>query len=150
MPIPVTCPECQYHFLVGEEFAGRPGRCPECAAVMHVPGPDSDLPHPGAHPDPFPERTPRAAESFDDFPSRVRRRRDEVRERDRYEDELRDDFDDRQGRSRGGSFDPHARAAKWESASRGLRNLMVAVILRAVAEIVSCRFTLDGRVPPGQ
>jgi hypothetical protein len=145
MPIPVTCSECQYHFLVGDEFAGRPGRCPECAAVLHVPGPEIDPLHP--HADPFPERIPRAADSFDDFPSRVRRRREEVRERDRYEDEIRDDFDDR---PRGGSFDPHARAAKWESVSRGLRNLMIAVILMAVAEMISCAFALIDGVRAGQ
>jgi len=142
MPIPVTCSECQYHFLVGDEFAGRPGRCPECSAVIHVPGPDSDLPHPGAHPDPFPERTPRAADSFDDFPSRVRRRREDVRERDRYEDDLRDDFDDRRGGPRGSSFDPHARSAAWNRVYKGLGYVQIAVILYFFGQSLQMGFML--------
>ena len=142
MPIPVTCPECQYHFLVGDEFAGRPGRCPECAGVIHVPGPEPDPPHPGAHPDPFPERTPRAAEAFDDFPSRVRRRRDEVRERDRYEDNLREDFEDRRGGPRGGSFDPHARAAAWQRVYKGLGYVQIAVILYFFGQLLQTGFVL--------
>src|SRR5262245_16426560 len=140
MPIPVTCSECHYHFLVGDEFAGRPGRCPECAAVIHVPGPELDPLHP--HADPFPERTPRAADAFDDFPSRVRRRREEVRERDRYEDELRDDFDDRRDRPRGDSFDPRARAAAWNRVYKGLGYVQIAVILYFFGQCLQMGFML--------
>ena len=45
MSIPVTCPECQSHFHVGDEFAGRPGRCPECTAILQVPDPDAPIEH---------------------------------------------------------------------------------------------------------
>jgi hypothetical protein len=154
MPIPVTCPECQYHFLVGEEFAGRPGRCPECAAIIHVPGPDlRPLPASYEPPDPSPYRTSRADDAFDDFPSRLRRRRRDD-DGDRYERDQRDDYDDRE-RDRAladqpPTFDAHARARKWASVAGGLRNLMVAVVLIAIAQVVTSAFDLVEPIQPGQ
>jgi hypothetical protein len=146
MPIPVTCPECQYDFLVGDEFAGRPGRCPECAAIIHVPAPDEAGASPDDH-DPY--RTPRGRRHEPVMESLSPRGRS-----DDWEREQRNDYDEApRGPAAGDggrTFDPHARAARWESVSRGLRNLMVAVILVAVAEMVSCAFTLIDPVQPGQ
>src|SRR3954469_5259793 len=129
MPIPVTCPECQYHFLVGDEFAGRPGRCPECAAIIHVPDADrgvqmTPLPPPGEPHDPSPYQSARPADVFDEFPSRLRRRRRREEDDVDWDRGQRDDYDDRR-RDRSiedspRTFDPRARAAKWESVSRGL------------------------------
>ena len=56
MPISVTCPECAFRFHVDEAFAGRPGRCPECDAVIQVPAAEID------------------ADRLGDFPSASRRR----------------------------------------------------------------------------
>lgn len=42
MPISVTCPECAFRFHVDAAFAGRPGRCPECDAVIQVPAAEID------------------------------------------------------------------------------------------------------------
>ncbi|MBO0699976.1 MAG: hypothetical protein J2P46_16380 [Zavarzinella sp.] len=148
MPIPVTCPECQYHFLVGDEFAGRPGRCPECAAIIHVPGGEPAPPPADDHRDAY--RRPQETEAFDDFPSRLRRRRPRDDDWDRgrgddYEDGRRDRSEDRVR-----TFDPHARAAKWEKVARGLRNLTVAIILAALSQAVSAGFDLVAPIQPGQ
>lgn len=39
MAITVTCQACQFAFRVKDEFAGKAGKCPQCAAVVRVPGP---------------------------------------------------------------------------------------------------------------
>jgi hypothetical protein len=145
MPIPVTCPECQYHFLVGDEFAGRPGRCPECAAIIHVPGSDSHALPPPAHEshDPSPYGSPRSTEAFDDFPSRLRRRR---REPDDWERDERDDYDDRRrdrsSEDRPRTFDPQARAAAWGRVHKGLGSVQIAVILYFFGQLLQTGFIL--------
>jgi hypothetical protein len=136
MPISVTCPECQYHFLVGDEFAGHPGRCPECAAVIHVPGPEATRPPEQAHPDPYSPR--RVADQFDDFPSRTRRSRHDY-ERRRAEDDLRDDYDDE---PRVRSFDREARAAAWNRVFKGLGNVQIAIILYFFGQLLQMGFIL--------
>jgi hypothetical protein len=140
MPIAVHCPSCQALFHVGDEFAGRPGRCPECGTVLRVPDSEPE-PHPEPHPEPDPYRTSRPIEPHDDdrpFPSR--RRRDD-------EDRLREDFDDRPKRS---GFDPHARAAAWERVAKGLWYLQVAVLLYAFSEVFFTGFILArGMKEPG-
>jgi hypothetical protein len=137
MPISVTCPECQYHFLVGDEFAGRPGRCPECAAVIHVPGPES-TPPPDDRPEPDPYRPRRVAEQFDDFPSRTRRSPDDYR-RHRHEDDIRDDYDDK---PRARSFDREARAAAWNKVYKGLSYVQIAIILYFFGQLLQMGFIL--------
>jgi hypothetical protein len=122
MPIPVNCPECTYHFLVGDEFAGRPGRCPECAAIIHVPGGEPE-PAVGGLRETDPYGTPAVADRLDDF--RPRRRRERSDDWDRYE---RENFDDRPRRpSR--RFDPGERAAAWERVARGLGSLQIAAVV---------------------
>jgi hypothetical protein len=37
MPITVTCPNCHRTFRVGDQHAGRRGRCPDCQGVVTVP-----------------------------------------------------------------------------------------------------------------
>jgi hypothetical protein len=49
MPITVHCPSCHRTFRVGDRFAGRRGRCPDCQAVVTVP--DEELPRFDALPD---------------------------------------------------------------------------------------------------
>lgn len=139
MPINVTCPGCDYHFLVGDEFAGQPGRCPECGSVIHVPDPHAEPAPPEPHPEPHPYQSPHLDEPFEEFPRRSLRRDED---RDRYERDLREDYGDE---PRQLTFDRQARAAKWQSVSNGLRNLMVAVIILAVDEVVRAAFNLvDG------
>ncbi|HKB01781.1 MAG TPA: hypothetical protein VKD90_06155 [Gemmataceae bacterium] len=153
MPIPVSCPECHYHFLVGDEFAGRPGRCPECAAIIDVPGADLQaLPSSHEPREPSPYESRRAADSFeDDFPSRLRRRGRPDDDWNRYEPDGQADFDDRRyGRSSERTFDAQARAAKWEKVAGGLRNLIVAVVLVTVAQVVTSAFDLVEPIQPGQ
>jgi hypothetical protein len=151
MPIQVTCPGCDYHFLVGDEFAGQPGRCPECGTVIQVPDPHAEPPPPEPHPEPHPFQTPHFEEPHEEITWRSRRRDND---RDRYENDQREDYDDRlRERSfdlRERTFDRGARAAKWQSVSNGLRNLMVAVIILAVDEIVRSAFDLVDGVQPGQ
>jgi S1-C subfamily serine protease len=38
MAIAVTCQACQFAFRVKDEFAGKAGKCPKCAAIVRVPG----------------------------------------------------------------------------------------------------------------
>ncbi|HJZ94679.1 MAG TPA: hypothetical protein VKE40_27685, partial [Gemmataceae bacterium] len=123
-----TCSECQYHFFVGDEYAGRPGRCPECGAVIHVPEVNGPQPTPPpAEPDPY--RASRHDEAFDDeFPSRRRRRDDD---RERHEDQQRADYDDRPRR-----FDPHARARAWQRVYRGLGFIQIAVVTGFLSQIL--------------
>ena len=149
MPIPVTCPECQYHFLVDDEFAGRPGRCPECAAVIQVPDPEPTPPPPlpEVHEDPYPYRTPRAVEAFEDFPSRTRRSRDRDPEhddddRDRHERDLRDDYEEGRGARGRGEFDAHARAAAWERVYKGLGYIQLGVILYFFGQLLQMGFII--------
>ncbi len=37
MPIPVDCPACRASFRVGDQHAGKAGRCPRCREVVRVP-----------------------------------------------------------------------------------------------------------------
>jgi hypothetical protein len=138
MPIPVTCPECQFHFRVGDEFAGRPGRCPECAAIIDVPGSEPSLQPlpPDEHLDPYPYRTPRAVEAFEDFPSRHRRRDAE------HADQEREDYEDRPRGPRTNTFDPHARAAAWARVYKGLGYMQIAVILYFFGQLLQTGFFL--------
>ncbi|HEX3151927.1 MAG TPA: hypothetical protein VHR66_27895, partial [Gemmataceae bacterium] len=138
MSIPVTCPECQSHFHVGDEFAGQPGRCPECAAVIEVPNPADAASDPVDRVDPHPYWTPRGVEAFEELPRKTREPRPEER-RDPIRQDLRDRLEP------GPRFDAAARAAKWKAVSHGLRNLMVAVTLIAVDQAVGTAFFLaDG------
>src|SRR3954465_1242813 len=68
MSITVHCPSCHRTFRVGDQFAGRRGRCPDCQAVVTVPDeelapldPLPDAPAPAAYPRRKPPRrlTPR-------------------------------------------------------------------------------------------
>lgn len=126
MPINVTCPECHIQFLVGDEFAGRPGRCPECGFVLMVPGHDVEVSSGPSEDDPF-----------DDFPRFSRRQRED--DRRRHEDELREDFDDQRG---GPGFDPIVRAEAWERVYKGLGLIQIAVILYFVSQITQTAFFL--------
>jgi hypothetical protein len=123
MPINVSCPECDYRFLVGDEFAGRPGRCPECSALIQVPGEEVGL-------------TPLHPEPFDEFPAHSRRRDDERRH---YEEDLRDDYRDDLPRR---AFDPLARADKWQRVHKGLGYLQIAVILYFFLQLFQIGFYL--------
>jgi S1-C subfamily serine protease len=38
MPLAIKCGECGYAFQVRDEFAGKRGKCPKCAAIFHAPG----------------------------------------------------------------------------------------------------------------
>lgn len=136
MPITVHCPECQAHFHVGDEFAGRPGRCPECGTVLMVPGADPAAAH--SHTDPDPYRTPRPVEAYEDPPLASRRRpRDYPPDHDQ---EPRDDFDDRPGPAR---FDPQGRATAWQRVSKGLWYVQVSVILYAFSQLFQTGFMLS-------
>ena len=138
MPIAVHCPECQALFHVGDEFAGRPGRCPECGNVLRVRARPGAAAHP-AHADPDPYHTPRPVEAYEDPPLSSRRRRDYTSD----EDDRRDDFDDRhRPRRPGQGFDPHARSAAWERVSRGLWYVQVAVLLYAFSQVFYLRFLM--------
>jgi hypothetical protein len=144
MPINVTCSGCEYHFLVGDEFAGRPGRCPECGNIIHVPDADEHPAQSEPEPEPHPFHAPHLDHPLEEFQLQSRRERDEG---DRYQP---DHHDDRRYRPRELTFDPHARAAKWQSVSHGLRNLMVAVSLLAVREMVGSAFLFVDGVRPAQ
>jgi hypothetical protein len=129
---------------VGDEFAGRPGRCPECAAIIHVPGGDEGPPPADDRHEPPPYRARDAAgDAFDEFPSRLRRRR--RREEDDWDRGQRDDFDDRP-RERASdpprAFDPHARAARWGRAHKGLGSVQIAVILYFFGQLLQMGFIL--------
>lgn len=118
MPIQVACPECQYHFHVADEFAGRMGRCPVCGAVIDVPDPhagEPDRPAPAPHPYGLPP-------AFEDLPAPSARSSSAPAVPDHGP---RGRAERRQERR----FDPNARAARWLSVSHGLRNLMVATVL---------------------
>src|SRR4051812_8825793 len=39
MPIQVECPSCRSSFRVGEDYAGKRGKCPRCREPIVVPGP---------------------------------------------------------------------------------------------------------------
>src|SRR5262245_30863597 len=135
MPINVTWVDCQYRFLVGDELAGRTGRCPECGAVIDVPD-TGHPPRPANRYDRDPHLEPLAPDPFHDFPSRYRRQRDE---RERYEEDLREDFDDQPRRR---SFDPEARAAAWTKVYKGLGYVQIAVILYFFGQILQMGFML--------
>ena len=132
MPINVTCPECQFAFLVGDEFAGRPGRCPECAAVIQVPGNEPQPPE--IHLDPSPYHTPRGVEAYEEFPDRARRRREQD-ERDAYDE--RDDYDD-QPMER--TFDTESRIRSWTRVYKGLGFIQIAVILYFFNQVLQSVF----------
>ena len=147
MSIPVTCPECQAHFHVGDEFAGQPGRCPECAAVIQVPDPSAA---PEERVDPHPFWTPRGVEAFEELPSRSPEPRPEERREPMRQH--REDYADPSPRLCGLPVRASTRlpAAKWKAVASGLRNLMVAVTLIAVDELVGTSFLLVDGIKPGQ
>ncbi len=136
MSIPVHCPECQFRFHVGDEYAGRPGRCPECAAVLNVPdaAPERRIEH--DEPDPYRNRRTEDAygEPNDDEVRPSRRLRDYDRR-----DQRREDYEDRPGERK---FDPKARAEKWEAVGRGFRNLMIAFVLMTLDEVIGAGFQI--------
>jgi hypothetical protein len=129
MSIPVTCPECQSHFHVGDEFAGRPGRCPDCTAILQVPDPAAPVEHAEIHEDPHPYWTPRGPEAFEPAPAPVR----ESRRDERSEPAPRRRPDDRPREKR---FDPRERAERWARVHRGLGYVQVAVLLGFVSQIL--------------
>ena len=47
MSIRVECPSCQVAFGVGDEFAGKRGKCPKCKATIVVPAAATATPQPG-------------------------------------------------------------------------------------------------------
>jgi hypothetical protein len=142
MPINVYCTECQFTFLVGDEFAGQLGRCPECANIIQVPGEDSPAVEPEPHIDPYPYHTPRAVEAFEDFPASSRRPRGEEPP-PRVQPK-------RDAAPREPTFDKEARAARWRSVSKGLRNMMVAVIVVAASQVLWMALLFADGVKPGQ
>lgn len=123
MPISVTCVECEYHFSVADEFAGRAGRCPECDAVLTVPGAATPQTPPTLFDNPYGNRD----DDFDDEPVPSYRRSARSEERD-----LRDDFDDEQRQS--GKFDPRPRIAAWKRTAAGLQSVRVAFVLYVMME----------------
>ena len=144
MAISVTCPECQYRFHVGEEFAGRPGRCPECDCLIQVPDSppqsrrgDSEP----AEPDPY-----RSRREIDPFEGRDRPTRRPIANPDDYHDP-RDDFDD-QPQER--AFDPAIRAERWRTVANGFRNLLISVILVGINETFGSVFALVNGVADQQ
>lgn len=52
MSIAVTCPQCNKSFQVGEEHAGKKGRCPGCRGIIEVPTASAPPGRAGAQPDP--------------------------------------------------------------------------------------------------
>ena len=127
MSIPVTCPECQSHFHVGDEFAGLTGRCPDCTAVIDVPDPDAP-PDDGPVLEPLSPWAPRGADTFPPAPVSPVPRREE-----RRDGPLRAAANSRPRRPR---FDPHDRAERWARVHRGLGYLQVAVVLGFVSQIL--------------
>jgi len=130
MSIPVTCSDCQSHFHVGDEFAGRPGRCPDCGHVLEVPDPAADPAVHAEDPDPHhPYGTPHFEHPPLPAPlGNGRPTRDDYGEEDHRADDgdvpPRPRTDPRRPK-----FDPHERAAKWARVHRGLGYLQVAVVL---------------------
>jgi hypothetical protein len=130
MSIPVHCRECQFRFRVGDEFAGRPGRCPECDSILQVPQLDSD---PWGSRDDredgiAPNRRSRPRPLDDDDIDRPRTSR--RRERDR-------DFE------REPSFDPVARAERWKRVDSGLWSILAAIILYVISQIIQTIFVFS-------
>lgn len=109
MPIAVTCPECQFAFTVADEFGGRQGRCPECAAVIRVPN--------AVAPNPYdtPHYTPEMADT-------LRRSRTPPPELPPRREPRRETPPPR-------TFDPAARAERWRRVANGYRNLILAAVL---------------------
>ena len=149
MSIPVTCPECQSHFHVGDEFAGRPGRCPDCTAILEVPDPAATPTDTAAHldhPDPDPYATPRVVEAFEPapVPPPMPRQRERPRRDDTWEEDLRDDYADDPRRR----FDPRDRAERWARVHRGLGYIQVAIVIGFVSLILQTILTVArGGVP---
>ena len=144
MSIPVTCPDCQSHFHVGDEYAGRPGRCPECTAILQVP--DPAVPDdPAPHVDPYPYASRRELEAFEPgpLPPPMPRRTERSARDEDWEENLRADYDDRPRRSV-----PRERAERWARVHRGLGYLQVAVVLGFVSQILQTLLMLArGGVP---
>jgi hypothetical protein len=136
MPITVTCPECHYHFLVSDEFAGQQGRCPECSALMIVPGesePVTDV-HVEEQPDPYYTHRHREREEFPDRPRRSQFDRAD------HEEELRRDYrDPDHDRPK---FDAEARRRAWNRVYKGLGSIQIAVILYFFGQILQTGFVL--------
>lgn len=136
MSIPVTCSDCQAHFHVGDEFAGRPGRCPECGHVLEVPDPATD---PAVHAERADPHHPYGTPHFDQPPLPEPRGQDRPARDDYWEEDHQADYDDhRRSRSdpRERQFDPHERAARWARVHRGLGHLQVAVVLGVVSQFL--------------
>jgi hypothetical protein len=141
MSIPVTCSDCQSHFHVGDEFAGRPGRCPECGHVLEVPDPAADH---AVHAESADPHHPYGTPHFDHLPPPVPVGRDRGGD-DRDEDRrARDGELRRRPRPdvREPRFDPHERAARWARVHRGLGYLQVAVVLGIVSQFLQTTLTL--------
>lgn len=121
MPISVTCPECSYRFYVGDEYAGQPGRCPECDAIIQVPKLLADV-------DDDPET--------DEYISQSRRQ---------------SSFDDPKNNlpvsQEQKPFDPKPRIAKWERVANGFRNLAIASVLIGIDLILRTSLALVNGLP---
>jgi hypothetical protein len=128
MSIPVTCHECDSHFHVEDEFAGRPGRCPDCEAILQVPDLAASADH-SDHLDPLPLPSSWRTSTLHSPPIPSREiRRDQRQDHERT---LRQDYVDQLRR-----FDPLDRAARWARVHRGLGHLQVAVVLGFLSQIL--------------
>lgn len=131
MAIPVKCPDCAFRFHVEAEYAGMPGRCPECDAVIDVP------------------QLPKARRRFEDegddddfdapavgsFASSSRRDVESYSSRD-------EQLEDEQPR-----FDPSVRIERWKSVSGGFRNLAIAAGLLGFDTLIRVTFNLVNGLP---
>ncbi|WP_020471613.1 hypothetical protein [Zavarzinella formosa] len=126
MPIPVKCPECAYRFHVDEAFAGSPGRCPECDAVIQVPAaethPDDDAFPADPRIEEFPSASRRAVDRYEYSPTRTERR-EEPR------------------------FNPGPRIEKWKKVAAGFRNLAIAAGLIGIDTAIRGAFNLANGIP---
>lgn len=115
MPINITCSECQYAFAVADEYAGQAGRCPECGAVLRVPG------RANPYGDTF------ADDGFD--APRPRRREPEPTKPTAKEPAPR-------------TFNADARSAKWLRVAHGYRNILIAFVLIGFDELIRGSYNL--------
>jgi hypothetical protein len=132
MPIAVTCPECQFAFTVADEFGGRQGRCPECAAVITVPA--------AAAPNPYdtPHYTP-------DMVDELRRSRATPPARSQPPAPPPLPRPPSRTPPPPPAFDPHARAERWRRVANGYRNLILAAVLNTFGwGIVSVYYSVVG------
>lgn len=112
MPITFAC-GCGRQLQVGDEYAGKKARCPECNAVLDVPFADAPPPLPTPAKPPIARAARKVepevsaddhggtAESLDPFEKRSRRKNDEEVEEDRPRNRRRDrDAEDEEDRPR--------------------------------------------------